>query len=139
MDKETVTIPERLVGVLTYFTFGMAGLIWIITCLVIKRGLKNFEAYHIYQSIFLSILLYVFSVLCNIVFGLMFTLPFIGNFAKKVVIFLAGTPIYSGLNYSIVNLAILALISYLAAGAILGKYSYFPVISDIIKSNLKGR
>lgn len=135
MRNSQISILDRLIAVFTYFSFGMVGLIWILICFFRKKELKPFTSYHIYQSIFLGVVLYVISILCDIAFGLMSNLPFVGGFIKSVVVFFAGNPIYFG--YSIVHLCVFVIICWLSLGALMGKYSYFPIISDVIKSNFR--
>lgn len=137
--KEEITIIDRLVGVATYFTFGAAGIIYLLIAYFSKTNLKDFVAYHIRQSIFLAIMLWAISFLLGISLAFIIKWPYIGGYVERLVIFFAGTPIHSDWNYSIIHLMILALNSYLAIGAILGKYSYIPFISDMMKPNYRGR
>ncbi len=135
MAKYNATILDRCISVLTYFTFGMAGFIWILIVHFSGAKLKNFVAYHIYQSIFLGLLLTVLTIFCGYVFGFLKLIPFLGNYIAKLM-WLIEAPVYSNFNYSIPFLLILAMQCYLCAGALLGKLSYVPYISNIIKSNL---
>lgn len=125
---------DRLMGVATYVTFGMAGLIWLILSFFLKKTPSGFLSYHIYQSIFLSLLIYILSLLFGIALGFMASIPFLSGLAKWIEFFF-NTPMYFG--YSLIHLTIVVFVGYLALGAFLGKYSYLPFISDIIGSNFR--
>lgn len=129
-----VSLLDRIISVLTYYTFGSVGVFWMIICALIKKYVPNFTTYHIMQSIFLSIILYLITQLMDIAVGFAINVPFIGEFIKKIVIYTSQTPIYLG--FSLIHYIIFIIISYLAIFALFGKRSYFPYISEIIKSNL---
>ena len=131
-------VLDRLVGVLTYFTFGMAGFIWLLVIYFTKGKLRNFAAFHIYQSIFLGLLLTVVSWAMEYVFIILYKIPFLGTYVEKLFILLVKTPIYlAPLNFSILYAVTFVSIAYLSIGAIIGKLSYVPWVSDIIKANLR--
>ena len=130
-------IIDRIISVLTYYTFGGVGVFWVVICALVKKHNPKLTTYHILQSIFLSIILYLISVLLDIAIGLTINLPFIGEFIKKIVIYTSQTPIYLG--FSLVHYIIFIIISYLAIFALFGKYSYLPYISEMVKSNLGER
>ncbi len=134
---------DKFVAITSYYTFGLTGLIWIIASYVVfKKPLTPFCSYHIYQSIFISILLAVisvllavFSMLLDIIFQLTVKIPFIGDFIGLFNLYVFKLPIFH--TFSLFNLIIFSIITYLSLGALLGKLSYFPFISDVIKSNFR--
>jgi len=131
-----VTLWDRFVSVITYYTFGMAGLIWLIaSILVFKKQITQFCAYHIYQSIFISILLAVISMALNFIFPLCINIPFIGKFIETIYYYIFHIPIF--FTFSLFNFIVFIIITYLALGALLGKKTYFPFISDVIGGNFK--
>lgn len=132
-----ISLIDKLISIFTYYTFGGVGVIWFITCTVTKTHLPKFTKYHILQSIFLSIILYLLTLLIEIGVSFTISLPIIGDVIKKIIIFTAQTPIYLG--FSLINYAIFITITYLAIFALFGKYSYFPYISEMVKTNLGGR
>lgn len=73
----------------------------------------------------------------------MFTIDILGHIPYvKAVVFsltlLLIKPIpFLGLNFSIITLFVFALTTYLALGALLGKYSYLPWVSEIISYNMR--
>ncbi len=127
---------DKFVAITSYYTFGLTGLIWIIASYVVfKKPLTPFCSYHIYQSIFISVLLAVFSMLLDIIFGLTVKIPFIGDFIGLFNLYVFKLPIFH--TFSLFNLIIFSIITYLSLGAFLGKLSYFPFILDVIKSNFR--
>ncbi len=137
MTKCEAGILDRCVSVFTYITFGMAGFVWLLVIYFTKGRLKNFTAFHIYQSIFLGLLLTVLSKVFEYAFILLYKVPFLGPYVEKLFVLLVQTPIYlPPLNFSILYGIVFVLIFYLSFGAVIGKLSYVPGISDIIKANL---
>ncbi len=127
---------ERFVVITSYYTFGLTGLIWlVVSYLLFKSPLSGFCSYHIYQSIFISILLAVFTMLVDMIFNLTVKIPFIGDFIGLINTYLFNLPIFY--TFSLFHLILFVIISYLSLGALLGKFSYFPFISDVIKSNFR--
>ncbi len=130
-----VQLIERIISSLSYFTFGIAGVVWIIVCYISKNSMSHFCSYNIYQSIFFSIFIYVISLFCSIVAGILSAVPFLGKIVNDFSIFFAQTPIYFG--YTLWGLLIFVVTCYLALFAFFGRYPYLPFISDVIGSNFR--
>lgn len=126
---------DRILSVACYITFGMAGLGWLIICAVLKKQISTFGLYNIYQSIFLSIVLYIISWLCQIAVGLLSAVPILDKLTFNFVLYFTQTPIY--FNRSLSGLIITAIVIYLCVFAFFGKFPYLPVISDVINKNLR--
>lgn len=127
---------DKFVSITSYYTFGLTGFIWLIASyLIFKKPLTHFCSYHVYQSIFISVLLAVFSMLFDIIFQLIVKIPFIGDFIGLFNLYVFRLPIFH--TFTLFNFIIFIIISYLSLGALLGKLSYFPFISDVIKSNFR--
>lgn len=134
--KQVISLWDRFVSVATYFTFGMAGLIWLIASfLVFKKTVSPFCAYHIYQSIFIAVILAVLGMFFDIAYSFTSQIPYIGNAIHFVYVHLVRTPTY--FTFSLVHFVIFLFLAYLSLGAVLGKYSYLPFISDVIRSNFR--
>lgn len=133
-NSENPYMIERIVAALTYPTMGMIGFIWLILGLITKARPRAFTLYHIYQSIFLSIAYVVLSLLIGIVVNILSYVPLINKLVAQIV-FWTNAPVFSG--YSIIQTIIYAIILYLAVFAFMGRYSYFPWVSEIIKENLR--
>ena len=132
-----VSFLDRIISVLTYYTFGAVGVFCMILYALLRKSASKFATYHILQSIFLSIILYLITLLMEIAVGFTINLPFVGGFIKKIVIYASQTPIYLG--FSLIHYIIFIIISYLAIFALFGKHSYLPYISEMVKSNLGDR
>lgn len=125
---------ERIIGALTYINC-LIGLVWLIIAALTKKGLRPFLQYHIYQSLFLAFALFIISSGLGLLMQLVNFIPFINNVVSMITFYL-NTPILLG--FSAVSFIIFSIVIYLALGALLGRYSYFPWVSDIIKGNIRG-
>lgn len=131
-----ISLWDKLVSITTYYTFGLTGIIWLIaSILIFKKPVVSFCQYHIYQSIFISILLAVLSMLLNIIFQLTAKIPYIGDLIGHTALWLFGVPVFY--TFSLFNFIVFIIISYLALGALFGKRTYFPFVSDIIRANFR--
>jgi len=134
-DKgEKIYFIERLVAGLSYPTMGMAGFIWLILGLFTRAKLRPFMMYHIFQSIFISIALYLLNMLLGILINIFSAVPFVNNIILNIVLFF-NAPVVLGL--SIIQLIVTGGLAYLGITAFLGLYSYLPYVSDIINQNIR--
>lgn len=115
---------EKIISVATYLTWGLVGFVYLLIAFFTKLGLRPFLRFHIYQSVFLSLL---FAVISMLFAPLVFWIPILN---KLFNVHFVG-------SLTIINLLIFLLLIYLCAGAILGKYSYIPWVSDVIKYHVK--
>ena len=125
---------ERIIAPLSYITMGMVGFFWLIISLFTKARLKPFLQYHIFQSIFISLLFAVIAIFLGWVSNLLSLIPFISTLVAQIT-FLLNMPVLLG--YSIIQLFVYLLIIYLAVTSFLGQYSYVFWVSDIINQNFK--
>ncbi len=124
---------ERLIAASTYLSMGMVGFVWIIFCAITKNNLRSFLKYHIFQSFFLIMALFLLNIFVSFVVSILGIIPFINILVYKILFFFTA-PILAGL--SIASLVMLALMFYLVFTSLQGKYSYIPWISNIIDSNV---
>ena len=126
---------ERIISALSYLTFGIFGVIWIVYINVAKKPLTDFAKFNIFQSILLSVILtviaYAYDILLN-KFGVI--IPILGKILRPFDLFINQTPIYLG--FSISGLIITILMMYLIILVILGKRPFVPFISNMIYYNL---
>ena len=136
-NKNSVLPAEKIIAVLSYFTWGTVGIIWVIIGAVTKQNLRPFLKYHLFQSIFLSILFFIVSQLLIVLVNILSIVPIV-NILVGAVSYFTGILIVDlpGLHLTIVNLGLYLLAFYLSFGAIKGKYSYIPWVSDIIRHNI---
>ena len=129
---------ERIISSASYLTAGMAGFLWWILALLMKKSVKPFLIYHIMQSIFLSIAYFLFIELYKLIFIILVKIPLINSmflFFNSAIF--NPLPILWGM--SLMQVFTSTVILYLAITSLMGLYSYVPYVSDIIKSNTGNR
>lgn len=137
-NKPIVYPIEKIVSVLSYYTCGFVGLLYLIIAIIQKKGLRPFLKYHVFMSIFLSLLIFVVSKVLIFVINILGYIPFVKAVVFSITVMATSELIsFLGLHFSIITLLITALYTYLAVGAILGKYSYIPWVSQIISYNMR--
>lgn len=127
---------ERIVVSLSYLTMGFIGFIWLILGAFTKSQSSDFVRYHIFQSIFISILLFILNVLFGIINDVLSVIPFIKVLTQQIY-YLFNAPMF--MNYSIIQMVMYLFIAYLMITSALGIYTYVPFVSDIISQNVKGK
>lgn len=123
-------IFDRLICATTYLTMGLVGIVWLLLLVLFKKPIKPFVNFHATQSIVFSLIVYILSLLASTLVNLLSPIPLIGRGIFNVYLLLT-VPIHH--TFSVVGLIVGGLIFYMALFAFLGKYSYVPYISDIIR------
>ena len=121
---------ERILSAETYLTAGGVGFVWLIIAAFLKYHVTPFLMYHILQSIFLSILFFLVSILGELLFVILYRIPFV-----NAIPYLLAMPVPFLFNLSIVQAFTTLVILYLAITSFVGYYSYIPWVSDIINRN----
>ncbi len=126
---------EKLVASASYI-FPLVGFVFVIITALLKKDMKAFLKYHIFQSIFIAFTLWI------VVSGLGFLMKFVSYIpgVKNVVgiiTFFLNTPLFYG--FSIITFLYFTFVIYLIIGVLRGSDSYVPWISDVIKTNLRGQ
>ena len=125
---------DRIIAAASYLTAGMAGFVWWIVSILIKKNVKQFLIYHIMQSIFLSIAYFIFIELYKLVFVIFAKIPLINAFMFFFDNILNGPlPLMFGL--SLLQVFTTTIMIYLAITSFAGIYTYIPWVSDIININ----
>ena len=128
---------ERIVVSLSYLTMGLIGSIWIILGAFTKSQSSTFVKYHVFQSIFISILLFLINVFLGIVNDVLSIIPFVKILTQQI-FYLFNMPVF--MNYSVIQITIYLFVAYLMLTSALGIYTYVPFVSDIIsQSTGRGR
>lgn len=125
---------ERIIASLSYLTAGKIGFIWLLIALFTKQNLRPFLKYHIFQSIFLVLGFFLLSFLINALGNILSFIPGL-NIVIMHITNLLGFPLIS--YFSVIDLAIYAVVFYLTITSFMGQYSYLPWVSDIIKANVR--
>lgn len=137
-NNQVIYPIEKIVAVLSYYTFGFAGVIYLIIALIQKQGLRSFLRYHVFMSIFISILIYIVSIALIFVIDILGYIPFIRAVVFSITVMCQSVLFSIGsFQFSFTTLLITGLLTYLAGGAVMGKYTYLPWVSEVINYNLK--
>ncbi len=124
------TTTEKVIGGLCYFTFGIAGLLYILISK--KSSQSDLFRFHFLQSILLSFIVGLASYTAQPILG----------------IFLGGADALLGSNAGFVHQGITIIINALKTGfqltllygavmAFLGKFAEVPLISNIVRENMR--
>lgn len=131
--KPYISVNDRIFSSLSYLTSGMVGFIWLIVTHLQGKSLSPFARYHIFQSIFLSIIIYVASILLNILTSVIQIIPFLGSLVMNIIYYFVQYPLPLTGGQSLVGLALIILYGYLAFYAFTGRFGRVPWVSDMVK------
>ncbi len=130
-----ITLLEKIISVLSYFSMGIIGLLWIIFAYVCKRNLKYFLMYNISQSMIISIILAIIKLCFSTILSLLSFIPFL-NFITAVINFVISLKIIrfypSGISFTLFELFVFILLIYIVTGVILGRIFYIPILSKFM-------
>ena len=132
---KTPAFMEKFIAAASYI-FPMAGFAIIIISALMKKDMKPFLKYHIFQSIFIAILFYLVAYALQFVMNLVSYIPIIKNIVSMIT-YMLNTPILLG--FSVITFVYFVFVLYLVIGVIKGSDSYVPWVSNIIKANLRGQ
>jgi len=130
------TFTDRIVSALSYFTFGIFSIVWLIFAKIINKKISHYLLFNIFQSIMISVILAVISLLYSIAINFMSVIPFVNNLVKTFDLFFNQTPIY--FSFTISGLITTILVLYLILMSILGLKPYVPLVSDTVNNNFGG-
>ena len=122
---------EKILSAATYLTAGGVGFVWLIIAAFMKKRVTPFLMYHIMQSIFISILFFIATTLCNLLFVILYKIPVI-----NAIPYFVNMPLPFFFGLSVIQVCTTTIILYLAITSFMGYYSYIPWVSDIINGNV---
>lgn len=125
---------EKAIASLSYITFGFVGFIWLLIGIFTKNNLRPYLKYHVFQSIFISIAYFLASALLGLILNILSIIPFVNQIVLRLT-FYFNAPFIIG--FSLIQLAVYAVILYLVITSWQGQLSYLPFISEIIEANVK--
>lgn len=125
---------EKVIASLSYITMGLVGFIWLLIGIFTKNNLRPYLKYHVFQSIFISIAYFLASALLGLIMSILSVIPLVNQLVLQIT-FYFNAPIIVG--FSLIQLAVYAVIAYLVVTCIQGQFSYLPFISEIIEANVK--
>ena len=121
---------ERIISAASYLTAGGIGFVWLIIAAILRKRVTPFLMYHILQSIFLSILYFLLVTFAELIFVILYRIPFINAIPYFINVSLPFL-----FNLSVLQALTTLVILYLAITSGIGMYSYLPWVSDIININ----
>jgi len=130
-NTEYIYLPDRLISCVSYLTFGFGGFIWLIIAHLNRKTIPAFTKFHIFQSIFLYILISVFYMVIGLIYNIIGIIPLLGNLIQDIIYFPTQFPLILG--DSLFDLIRHGLYIYLPVMTLLGKYGKLPWISDTVK------
>lgn len=126
---------EKLIAAGSYITFGFIGFAWLLIALFTKNNLKSYLKYHIFQSIFISIVYFLICAFVGLIMNILSIIPIVNMLVMQLTFYL-NAPLFFG--FSLIQGVIYLIIGYLVLTCMQGKYSYLPWISEIIEANIRG-
>lgn len=130
------SISDRILSIISYYTFGIFSIIWIVFANVTKKRISPFLYYNLFQSIIISVVLAFISLIYDIAINFMSTIPLIGNIARAFEQFFNKTPIF--FTFTLSGFIVTIIISLLAIMCLFGKKPQIPLISNIVQSGFNG-
>lgn len=125
---------EKVIASLSYITMGLVGFIWLLIGIFTKNNLRPYLKYHVFQSIFISIAYFLASALLGLIMSILSVIPLVNQLVLQIT-FYFNAPFIVG--FSVIQLAVYAVIAYLVVTCWQGKLSYLPFISEIIDANVR--
>ena len=132
----SVSLQDRIVSAIAYFSCGIFSIIWIIFANITHKHITPFLSFNLYQAIFFSVVLAVISLLYSIVLNILLVVPVIKHLIYWFDLYFNKTPLFSG--YTISGSILLVILIYLIILSLMGRRPYIPVISDIVNINFGG-
>jgi len=135
MREYKIGISDRLISVISYITAGWGGMLWAVILYFLKRQMSRYLQFNIFQSIFISLLLFVLVTCLDFIFKVLAFIPFI-NYLAAQISFIFNMRIF--FDYSVIQLVLALLMIYLVLMSLLGKYPRIYKISKIIDYSIRG-
>lgn len=129
------SIINRLISMICYLTAGFFGIIYFIFMYMVKKPMSSYVVFNIYQSIFISIFLYILSFVYRIFLDLIGIVPFVGKYVLTLDSIIFKIPIAYG--YTIAGLLVLMFSLYFVINCLLGIKPYVPFVSQIVHDNFR--
>ena len=129
-------ITDRIICILSYWSAGFFGILYLIFAYMTKKTTSSFVLFNIYQSLFISIVLYILSFVYNIFINLVSVIPVINKIVFLTDNFIFRMPVI--FNCTFIGLCLIILYLYLALFCVMGKKPFIPLVSQIINENFGG-
>lgn len=127
-------LAEKIIAAASYITFGLVGFIWLLLGFFLKSSMKPYLKYHIFQSIFISFAYFVISAVIGFILGILSFIPLLNQLILQLTYYF-NAPFF--FTFSVIQIAVYAVILYLVVTCLQGQYSYIPWVSEIIEANVR--
>lgn len=130
---DRVSISDRIFSALSYVSMGWIGFLYCIFLIFNKKRISYFLKFNVFQTLFMSILFFILSVVFGYTFKLLSMVPFVQIIISWIQLLLFKPMIF---QYSLLQAFLLGIIGYGFIYSILGKFPRIYWISKIIDYNL---
>lgn len=131
---------EKIISILSYITMGIVGLIWVIIAYVNKKSLRYFLMYNVSQSMVIAIVLAIVKLLLDLIIPVLWIIPVI-SYIASLLNFLVSVKVirlyFLGVSFTIFELFIFLLLSYIISGVIVGRNFYVPGLTKLMQRAMK--
>ena len=134
MPTQIPDLKEKVGATLTYLTFGLWGIVWLLLSKIPAYSQKDFVRFHCYQSIFIGILYMFIPSGISILFTLISQIIGIVPGGSVIVQWIS---LIHSIFQQLFNYLGLALIVYCSVMGLIGKYTNIPWISQIVNRMLR--
>ena len=124
---------EKLVSLVSYYTMGIAGLVWVIISFLLKKKTRFFLMYNIAQSMLIAIFLAILNLLLEIILQIIIAIPFLSSIGIKINMFLSSRILIFGLAFNKIETLVFILLLYISFGVIFGRILYVPLFTNAMK------
>lgn len=131
---------EKIISILSYITMGIIGLVWVIIAFVNKKSLRYFLMYNVSQSMVIAIILAIIKLLLDLIIPILWIIPiisYIATFLNFLVSVKVVTLHFLGVSFTIFELFVFLLLTYIILGVIAGRNFYVPVLTKIMQKAMK--
>lgn len=137
MQNTTKVLPiEKIISILSYFTMGIVGVVWLIVAHFLKRKLRYFLLFNVVQSMLIAIILAILKLCLESIFYIFAKIPVLDVIAALINFIISVKLIrlsWLGLSFTMIEFFVFALILYVSIGIFLGKIFKIPFISTIVQ------
>ena len=129
MHNKKISIQERLVSAITYFTMGCGGVLYLIFAYFQKKQISKFLRFNILQSIFLSLLYFCIAMAIGLVMTFLSYIPGIKYIVSQISFWINRSII---LDYSLIQIFVFGIVLYASIVSLLGRIPRIYWVSKII-------
>lgn len=131
---------EKIISILSYITMGIVGLVWVIIAFVNKKSLRYFLMYNVSQSMVIAIILAIIKLILDLLIPILWIIPII-SYIASLLNFIVSVKVvrlyFLGISFTIFELFVFLLLTYIIAGVIVGRNFYVPILTKLMQRAMK--